>query len=624
MKLSLRNLALTGALAVAGGAMAQLAADAPFTVEKDWNYTYAAAGNPVRDATGVNGKVYLLDKGNAKVVAVDADGATDLAINAAGCNAISADDAGNIILKIGGFGAAADQLNKFRLFNGAEGDGTDVELPAITEPAYAGRADELGRAIGNVWSEEGAVFFTTANSTGRVRPVVIQNGEPNADLCEFTNDVEIPTAANTMSTAVPSKTTVAEELEIDPLYEGGFYFRSTVAATNIYGWDGSEYVVAFVNPGTKTQHGWDVFTIGGVEYQLMADCTSNWNGGFVIADKEGNILYTHADESGVNPVNGNGSMLEARVIDENTVEIYQAWISANNVVCGKYTLKLNGGEEPAAPLYFCGADITWDPTAPVEVMPENGVYTYALPQGIAPSFKFSTSKSEVKDDWTGFNAGGFNISGGNDLAGAGEYTLEPNTDPANINLPKGNWTVAIDLAAMKMTVTGETVAFSAPEIYYRGTIDGADNWTPSDKTKFVLTDQVTDNGEYVYELVIDGGLFVNDQFKIGDTNWNDQWSNSGKVEDLNMTYEFHYKWEANTTVGVDIEPAAKLTFYLNPDTSKSSGLKLEMSTAVESIVAEQEGEATFFNLQGVRVANPAAGNLYIKVANGKAQKVLVK
>lgn len=49
------------------------------------------------------------------------------------------------------------------------------------------------------------------------------------------------------------------------------------------------------------------------------------------------------------------------------------------------------------------------------------------------------------------------------------------------------------------------------------------------------------------------------------------------------------------------------------------------STGVEDIVADSEkGEAVFYNMQGVRVANPAAGNVYIKVQAGKASKVLVK
>lgn len=42
-----------------------------------------------------------------------------------------------------------------------------------------------------------------------------------------------------------------------------------------------------------------------------------------------------------------------------------------------------------------------------------------------------------------------------------------------------------------------------------------------------------------------------------------------------------------------------------------------------SAIESAEGEAVYFNLQGVRVVNPENG-LYIKVVNGKSQKVLVK
>lgn len=46
------------------------------------------------------------------------------------------------------------------------------------------------------------------------------------------------------------------------------------------------------------------------------------------------------------------------------------------------------------------------------------------------------------------------------------------------------------------------------------------------------------------------------------------------------------------------------------------------SSSVEAVEVV-EGEAVYFNLQGVRVANPENG-LYIKVVNGKSQKVIVK
>ena len=51
----------------------------------------------------------------------------------------------------------------------------------------------------------------------------------------------------------------------------------------------------------------------------------------------------------------------------------------------------------------------------------------------------------------------------------------------------------------------------------------------------------------------------------------------------------------------------------------------QLPTGVNDIAADGvEAEAVYYNLQGVRVANPAAGNLYIKVQGSKVSKVLVK
>ena len=51
---------------------------------------------------------------------------------------------------------------------------------------------------------------------------------------------------------------------------------------------------------------------------------------------------------------------------------------------------------------------------------------------------------------------------------------------------------------------------------------------------------------------------------------------------------------------------------------------LNIVTGVEEIVTDCEaGEATYFNLHGVRVNNPSHG-IYVKVANGKASKVVIR
>lgn len=50
---------------------------------------------------------------------------------------------------------------------------------------------------------------------------------------------------------------------------------------------------------------------------------------------------------------------------------------------------------------------------------------------------------------------------------------------------------------------------------------------------------------------------------------------------------------------------------------------LQATTGISDIIADgEEGEATYYNLQGVRVDNPEQGRIYIRVAGGKASKVV--
>ncbi|MDE6089792.1 MAG: hypothetical protein K2G41_03730 [Duncaniella sp.] len=65
-------------------------------------------------------------------------------------------------------------------------------------------------------------------------------------------------------------------------------------------------------------------------------------------------------------------------------------------------------------------------------------------------------------------------------------------------------------------------------------------------------------------------------------------------------------------------PAGNFIYVKNPRWAPANG-----DTAIEVIEAEN-GEAVYYNLQGIRVNNPATGNLYIKVQNGKSTKVIAE
>lgn len=75
----------------------------------------------------------------------------------------------------------------------------------------------------------------------------------------------------------------------------------------------------------------------------------------------------------------------------------------------------------------------------------------------------------------------------------------------------------------------------------------------------------------------------------------------------------------------------KITFWAEKDGQKSAveTLNFNIKTGIEDIdvenaeAIEEEGDARYFNLQGLEVKNPGEG-IYIRVANGKATKILKK
>lgn len=62
--------------------------------------------------------------------------------------------------------------------------------------------------------------------------------------------------------------------------------------------------------------------------------------------------------------------------------------------------------------------------------------------------------------------------------------------------------------------------------------------------------------------------------------------------------------------------------YVEGESSLSN--KWSITTGIETITVDQAENATFYNLQGVRVANPTAGRIYIVTDGTRSRKVMVK
>jgi len=92
------------------------------------------------------------------------------------------------------------------------------------------------------------------------------------------------------------------------------------------------------------------------------------------------------------------------------------------------------------------------------------------------------------------------------------------------------------------------------------------------------------------------------------------------LNDWTLTYDpadESYKTSAHAVINRSVDRVNYDVWYYNMSFVK------DPSGVADIAVDNAGGEAVYYNLQGVRVDNPGSG-VYVKVANGKAEKVLVK
>ncbi len=264
---------------------------------------------------------------------------------------------------------------------------------------------------------------------------------------------------------------------------------------------------------------------------------------------------------------------------------------------------------------FTGIPASWDPENPVELTYADGVYTLDLTgakQG--QMFKLSTAKG----DWTTFNASCFGVAADNTTA-----TLMPNVattwavgNLGNNAIPaSGDFKLVVDLDAKTMTLVGEGTTTDIFDIYLRGDVN---SWNADEAYKFKYTG-VSSFGEQMYELILTDGLAG--EFKIADSSWSEVNYGADATIAIDSTTEVFYNSSAN--LKSTIAESIKLTFYHNLDKTKSSWLKVDKHEGVSDITVDDAAAATYYNLQGIRVAEPSNG-LYIKAAGNTVTKVYVK
>lgn len=267
------------------------------------------------------------------------------------------------------------------------------------------------------------------------------------------------------------------------------------------------------------------------------------------------------------------------------------------------TLSMN-----AVPLYIVGAGdgLGWDPENPMVVNSANGEFNFSVTN--LSQFKMSPTKG----DWTAFDGSAFGCDVEESDLGK-KLNTESKTD--NIALPwPGDYTIRVagDLSWMIVTTTTpKPQGFT--DVYVRGDMNG---WGTDDMWKMKTTDGKT----YTFTCYGDTKITANTGFKLADANWGDINYGIGGKANIGVPEKWNYNAN-NSSLSSDFEGTITLTI---PGKRQAATVLFTRGAGVSDIVVDgADAPAEYYNLQGVRVANPGAG-LYLVRRGTTVTKELVK
>ena len=360
--------------------------------------------------------------------------------------------------------------------------------------------------------------------------------------------------------------------------------------------------------------------------------------------------FTTAANAGWVDMTRFGATEDGYVVEAGTAAPFTYSTHAFKVLPGKYDIvvdftsmtltftKVGGGDEPdpqpttPEAFYIVGNLCNWAPENAVALTKEGTTFTgtgLVLPEAAEgySYFSFTTAANAGWDDMTRY--------------GAPEdgYTVEnetPATFLAGIYAFKalaGTYDIVVDFAEMTITLTkvgGDTPEIYVPtSLYMMGDVNGtawstsaAPELTKEGKIftlKSVTIDTAFDN-DYGYfhfnELAGEDWPAVEAGHRFGATTADEELAittGSSKTADLVMKAA-PYSFKA-------LPGIYKVAVSFEGDKPQVELSKL--SDGVENVEISNDGAAEYFNLQGIRVAEPAPG-IYIKRQGSKVTKVIVK
>ena len=265
----------------------------------------------------------------------------------------------------------------------------------------------------------------------------------------------------------------------------------------------------------------------------------------------------------------------------------------------------------------------WDPSQGVECTKADqaGVFTVSINLEKLSWFSFTAKLGATPDDWGTCND--------NRYAPAIDGILSEGNNPMvmyaslgsdrSFNLPAGEYTLTIDTDKMMINVGGNIVV-EMGDLYLRGDMNNWLNDGMDDTYKF------TKESDDVYTLTVaelEGGV----PFKVANSDWafkyvvSDENAVGDEVEvNMHLVLDRVYY-----TCGADYNMCMEETqenVLITLNLAEETIVFTQGDAGVKNVEVAAEGEAVYYNLQGVRVANPEKG-LFIQVKGGKAAKVVL-
>ena len=360
--------------------------------------------------------------------------------------------------------------------------------------------------------------------------------------------------------------------------------------------------------GWGTSNDWKFTTEDNVTYVLKDKSVSNTQS-FKVADATwGDINYGGAEgiEFGKNYVLTYNSETNCKLKESSEKATFTF-----NLKTKVLTVTGDAGEVVISYDYGIHGDIFGDPKWSTEKMTEiDGKYVLADKECIEGNFGVKLMTSGTTDQ-----AGWWSATGDSNVVL--DTPMSVGENGSNFSIAAGTYTFTLDPEAKTLTVTGkESGEVKMPEHFYiLGHVNGA-AWAPDNA--FEMTKTAT-GFEAKFTIGNDNGSGYG-YFSFTESTSAD-WDSLGQRWGApTKDYELNAGDSATIQRGENafkVVADQEIILTLDWVTKK---LTYNIVSGVAALEAAN-GEAVYFNMQGVRVANPENG-LFIRVQNGKAVKVV--